>query len=65
MTHSTKIYPKHDPRIGKLVLQFLVGVTFGYNLCLGHSRDCWKRLTYEHNSEKGIQHDLGYGVPET
>ena len=38
-------------------------VTFAYNLYLGHLRDPWKGITKEYNSEKGIYHGFGYGVP--
>ena len=30
------------PRSGKLVTQLPKGITFLYNLCLGHLKDCWK-----------------------
>ena len=30
------------PRSGKLVTQLPGGITFAYDLCLGHLRDRWK-----------------------
>lgn len=51
------------PRSGKLLHQLPTGVTFAYDLCLGHSRDRWKGHPKEHSSENGIHHELKYGVP--
>ena len=50
-------------RSGKLVFQLLGGVTFAYDLHLGHSRDRSKGLVNENNSEKGIYPKFRYGVP--
>ena len=41
------------PRSGKLVFQLPEGVTFAYDICLGHLRDCWKGLAKEYNSGIG------------
>ena len=38
-------------RSGKLVTQLLGGITFAYNLRLGHSRDRWKGPSKEYNFE--------------
>ena len=40
-------------RSGKLVRQLPEGVTFAYDLRLGRSRDRWKGLAEEYNSETG------------
>ena len=40
-----------QPRSGKLVCELPVGVTFAYDLHLGLSRDYWKGLVEEKNSE--------------
>ena len=61
------VYPKHEPSIwnsnsGKLVCELLEGITFSYDLCLGHSRECWKVVTKKKNSEMGVYHTLRYGV---
>ena len=39
------------PRSGKLVTQLPEGITFAYDLRLGHLRDCWKGPTKEYNDE--------------
>ena len=39
------------PRSGKLVTQLPRGITFAYDLCLGHLRDHWKGPTEEYNDE--------------
>ena len=35
---------------GKMVRKFLEGITFLYDICLGHPRDHWKGLYIENNS---------------
>ena len=39
------------PQSGKFVSQLPEGVTFAYDLHLGHSRDRWKGPTEEYNVE--------------
>ena len=39
------------PRSGKLVTQLPGGITFAYNLRLGHLRDHWKGPTEEYIDE--------------
>ena len=50
---------------GKLVHQLLGGITFTYDICLGHSRDCWKGLIVQKKSEMGLKHRFWYNVPYT
>ena len=59
------------PRSGKLVTQLPRGITFAYDLCLGHLRDRWKGPAEEYIDEiedpkrcpkkcrLGPQNDLG------
>jgi hypothetical protein len=46
--------PFYLPRSGKLVTQLPWGITFAYDLRLGHSRDHWKDPTKEYNVRKLI-----------
>ena len=46
-----KHQPFYLPRSGKLVTQLPGGITFAYDLRLGHSRDCWKGPAKEYNDE--------------
>ena len=39
------------PRSGKLVTQLPEGITFAYDLRLGHLRDCWKGTAEEYINE--------------
>ena len=39
------------PQSGKLVTQLPEGITFAYDLCLGHLRDRWKGPAEEYNDE--------------
>ena len=58
---SSIVYPKHyledempkfcDPRGGNLVSQPPGGVTFSYDLSLGHLRHHWKCVDEDNNSE--------------
>ena len=43
-----KRQPFYLPRSGKLVTQLLGGITFAYDLRLGHLRDRWKSLAKEY-----------------
>ena len=46
-----KCQPFYLPWSGKLVTQLPGGITFAYDLRLGHSRDRWKGHTEEYNAE--------------
>ena len=46
-------------KYGRLVNQLPRDVTFAYDLHFGFSRDHWKDLMDENNSEKVIHHYLG------
>ena len=54
-----------EPWSTKLVLQLLKGVTFAYDLCLGHSRHYWKCLIEDYYSEDDLHHENGYKAPKT
>ena len=51
-----------DPQSGKLVHQFPRGITFAYDLYLGHSRDRWKYIVEDNNCKEVIHHAFRYGV---
>ena len=46
-----KRQPFYLPQSGKLVTQLPGGITFAYDLRLGHSRDHWKGPAEEHIHE--------------
>ena len=48
------------PRSGKLVCQLPGDVTFAYDLHLRRSRDHWKGLIKDYNSEMGPGNDYSY-----
>ena len=52
-----------EPQSGKLVHQFLDDVTFAYYFYLAYSIDCWVVFAKDNNSEKGLHHAFGYGLP--
>lgn len=54
-----------EPKSGKLGWQPFEGVMFTYDINLGFSKEYWKGLIEEHNSEKGLHHAFFYGLPWT
>ena len=52
-----------EAKCGKFVCQLPRAKTFTYDLCLGHSRDHWKGLAKDHNSEKVKKYYFSYSVP--
>ena len=52
-----------EPRIGKLVYQLPTGVTFAYDLNLGHLRENLKDTSEKYNSQKGLWHPYVNDVP--
>lgn len=51
-------------RSGKLVPQVSIGITFVDDLYLGHSRDHYKDLNDEKNSDKGLHIPLAMVYPK-
>ena len=49
-----------EPQTPKLACQLLGGVTFTYDLYLGHLRDNWKGLSKEKNIKNDLDHSLNY-----
>ena len=52
-----------EPQCGKLGRQVLGGVIIAYDLCLGHSRECWEGITKENNNKNRLNNEFSYGVP--
>ena len=52
-----------EPQSGKLVPQLSKGITFAYDLHLGHSINDWKGPTNMQNSVNGLHDSFTYGVP--
>ena len=52
-----------EPETYKSVSQLLEGITYAYDLCLGHSRDYWKLISKKYNRENFLHDTFGYVVP--
>lgn len=63
MNYKKKFQWFYEPWSSRLVRQLPRGITFPYDISLGHTKECWKFLTRKYNSEEGLHHAFGYGVP--
>ena len=53
-----------EPRSGKLLFQLLGGITFVYDLRLGHLRDRWKGIAKDSNAWATVKPKKCHLVPE-